>query len=452
MLSSAAPEFIRDSCSLCEKTYSNGQKYVGSWKNDEKNGTGTYTWPNGQKYVGSFKNGDANGTGTWTWPSGQKYVGSYKNGKRHGTGTMTYSNGQKYVGSFKNGDENGTGTYTWPRGQKYVGSYKNGKRHGTGTMTYSNGQKYVGSWKNGKRHGTGTYTYVDGKYVGSWKNNEFDTGTREMIHEGKKYSFVFLDGKELSEKEGKDYLQKQANEERIMFAKLCANEAKDAKTEYAAKKIESTCLEGYGYGDNKVFSGFKILKIFYEPHRTMLISYIFEALASSALLFFIIFKLFEKNQVKKLSKKIIFYGAVGVAIATGTSRSILIVNGINLVGNLNRGDPGQLLVFAVIPIIFSFILYKIIRNRLLGTEFFFKWDKNAEGKLKAKQYALLVWLMVVIFKSMDIIAKPNFETISTSLVVAIFGGALFYAITYWAILSFSKKIPKPSKKIIKSKK
>ena len=36
-------------------TYSNGDKYVGEWKNDSKYGQGTYTYSNGTKYVGECK-------------------------------------------------------------------------------------------------------------------------------------------------------------------------------------------------------------------------------------------------------------------------------------------------------------------------------------------------------------------------------------------------------------
>ena len=37
----------------CEGTYrfSNGDQYVGNWKNGKRTGQGTYTWPDGEKYV-----------------------------------------------------------------------------------------------------------------------------------------------------------------------------------------------------------------------------------------------------------------------------------------------------------------------------------------------------------------------------------------------------------------
>ena len=42
-----------------------------------------------------------------TWSNGEKYVGEYKDGKKHGQGTYTYGKGKwegdKYVGEFKDG-------------------------------------------------------------------------------------------------------------------------------------------------------------------------------------------------------------------------------------------------------------------------------------------------------------------------------------------------------------
>ena len=40
--------------------------------------------------------------GTETYSNGDKYVGEYKNNKMHGQGTYTYADGEKYVGEFKN--------------------------------------------------------------------------------------------------------------------------------------------------------------------------------------------------------------------------------------------------------------------------------------------------------------------------------------------------------------
>ena len=41
--------------------------------------------------------------GMYVWDDGNKYVGEWKDDKRDGQGTYTYANGDKYVGEFKDG-------------------------------------------------------------------------------------------------------------------------------------------------------------------------------------------------------------------------------------------------------------------------------------------------------------------------------------------------------------
>jgi hypothetical protein len=52
--------------------------------------------------------------GTYTYADGNKYVGEFKDDKRNGQGTYTYANGDKYVGEHKDNKANGQGTYTCP--------------------------------------------------------------------------------------------------------------------------------------------------------------------------------------------------------------------------------------------------------------------------------------------------------------------------------------------------
>jgi len=140
-------DYIREGVGIL--TYSDGDKYVGEWKDGQKNGQGTYTWSNGNKYLGEYKDGKKHGQGTMTW-KGLKYVGEYKDGKQHGQGTKTYSDGEKYVGEWKDGRKSGQGTLTYSDGEKYVGEFKDGESDGQGTYTWSDGRKYVGEWKDGE--------------------------------------------------------------------------------------------------------------------------------------------------------------------------------------------------------------------------------------------------------------------------------------------------------------
>ena len=68
-----------------------------SWNNC----IGTYTTSDGDKYVGEFKDGTFNGQGTFTLANGSKYVGAYKNDKFNGQGTYTTPGGTIEEGIFK---------------------------------------------------------------------------------------------------------------------------------------------------------------------------------------------------------------------------------------------------------------------------------------------------------------------------------------------------------------
>ena len=135
------------------KIWSDGQKYVGEWKDNKYHGQGTFTRTDGSKYVGEFKDNNYHGQGTYTFADGDKYVGEYKDNERHGQGAYTSADGGKYVGEFKDGQMQGQGTYFIGNGEKYVGEFKDDKRHGQGTYTWPDASKWTGCWKDGKQNG-----------------------------------------------------------------------------------------------------------------------------------------------------------------------------------------------------------------------------------------------------------------------------------------------------------
>ena len=91
--------------------------------------------------------------GSWTASNGDKYVGEYKDGKRHGQGTYTFANGDKYVGEYKDDKYSGQGTYTFANGDKYVGEFKDDKRNGQGTFFRADGRVGLGDWVEDKPSG-----------------------------------------------------------------------------------------------------------------------------------------------------------------------------------------------------------------------------------------------------------------------------------------------------------
>ena len=127
---------------ITTENYANGS-YRGEFLNNKKHGKGTYYWTNGDKYIGSWKEGLRIGQGTYIWEDGSKYIGEWKDDNMHGKGTYYWTNGDKYIGEWKYDKLDGQGTYTWPNGDRYVGQWSNGERYGKGTFIYSNGMTEI---------------------------------------------------------------------------------------------------------------------------------------------------------------------------------------------------------------------------------------------------------------------------------------------------------------------
>jgi hypothetical protein len=177
-------------------TYSNGDKYVGEYKDGERNGRGTFTFANGDKFIGDYKDGTFNGQGTVIFANGSKYEGGFNDNNYSGQGTFTSTNGDKYVGEYKDGKRNGKGTLTFANGDKYVGEYKDGNFNGQGTVILANGSKYEGEFKDNDYSGKGTYTSIDGdKYVGEYKDGKRNGKGTLTYANGSKYVGEFKQGK-----------------------------------------------------------------------------------------------------------------------------------------------------------------------------------------------------------------------------------------------------------------
>ena len=127
-----------------------GDTYVGEWKNDERNGQGTYTSAKGDTYTGEWKEDQYHGQGTYTFPNGEKYVGEWRDDKKNGQGINIWADGEKYVGEWRNDKRNGQGTNIWQNPwEQYVGEWKNDKFHGQGIFTFADGSIDEGIWENG---------------------------------------------------------------------------------------------------------------------------------------------------------------------------------------------------------------------------------------------------------------------------------------------------------------
>ena len=130
------------SCGENEKDNENTEKNnIGCVSGDCENGYGTYIFSNGDKYVedkdnkmrlGSMNEGLLSMKYFILISNGDKYVGEWKDNKMHGIGTYTWgegdSEGHKYFGEWKDGKRNGYGTYTMADGTAYKYLWKNGRQ------------------------------------------------------------------------------------------------------------------------------------------------------------------------------------------------------------------------------------------------------------------------------------------------------------------------------------
>ena len=151
----------------------NGNRYVGDYKDGKQHGEGTYIATNGDKYVGQWRNGGAS-KGTLTFATGEIYIGEFKDGMKHGQGSLTLPGGVKYIGEFSNDKFNGQGVMIYSSGERYDGEFKENKRHGQGTFDLSKGNKYIGEFKDDKFDGLGTFYAANGSIEqGIFANNKF---------------------------------------------------------------------------------------------------------------------------------------------------------------------------------------------------------------------------------------------------------------------------------------
>src|SRR5262249_31603620 len=96
-------------CRLNEKSFSNGDVYIGRIKGILPHGKGKYTWSDGIVYEGDWEEGKMTGRGLITWPSGGSYEGEFSGGYLHGHGTFRTSTASIYSGGWRMNAQHGVG-------------------------------------------------------------------------------------------------------------------------------------------------------------------------------------------------------------------------------------------------------------------------------------------------------------------------------------------------------
>ncbi|KAK9287452.1 hypothetical protein L1049_015873 [Liquidambar formosana] len=150
-------------------TWSDGTFYEGDWEEGKMTGKGRIIWLSGATYEGDVSGGHLHGHGNFSGPDGSVYTGAWRMNIQHGFGRKQYCNSDIYEGSWKEGVHDGSGSYSWNNGNTYIGNWKAGKMCGRGLMKWANGDLFDGFWSDGFRQGSGIYRFSDGGYYfGTW--------------------------------------------------------------------------------------------------------------------------------------------------------------------------------------------------------------------------------------------------------------------------------------------
>jgi hypothetical protein len=152
-------------------TYSNGNKYVGEWKDDKFGGQGTlFLYGRSDKKQGIWSDGVLIQSSLV-----QASVVDNQAATILPPETINGSNLPSCQGSEFRNLNNCFGTFTFPDGAKYVGEWKAMMMHGQGTLISAKGVKYIGEWKDNNYNGQGTLLASNGSVInqGIWANGNF---------------------------------------------------------------------------------------------------------------------------------------------------------------------------------------------------------------------------------------------------------------------------------------
>ncbi len=149
----------------CEEGFASGQGSV------VMNKSGKFLFETNATYV----IGKMDGRGTIAGSDGDKYIGEFKDGFKEGQGTYFYTNGTKYIGSWSGNQINGWGMWESKEGAYYIGQWKDGQFNGWGKFEVKGSATYEGEFKNHKKNGKGIFIYAGSgkKEEGLWENDKF---------------------------------------------------------------------------------------------------------------------------------------------------------------------------------------------------------------------------------------------------------------------------------------
>ncbi|KAJ3083158.1 hypothetical protein HDU99_000427 [Rhizoclosmatium hyalinum] len=107
------------------------------------------------------------------------YAGQWKDDNRDGRGTYFYEDGSWYEGLWKEDQKEGWGRMNYIDGSVYDGEWHKEMRHGQGVLLEPTGDRYEGMWLDDQKEGPGKYIYKSKRqmYEGEWSKGLPKCGT-----------------------------------------------------------------------------------------------------------------------------------------------------------------------------------------------------------------------------------------------------------------------------------
>ena len=202
--------------------YNNGEKFIGQFKNDKKEGEGTIininydiiksNWKkdisvnfgiilyrNGSIYIGNFINTNNNiylkeGLGIIKYINGDRFEGEFKNDLKEGKGKL-YLKDKIIIGFWLNDKMTNNGIINYNNGDYYEGNIIKNKREGEGIIKYNNGNIFKGSFINDIINGKGKLYNEQSTYEGDFNNNQKNGIGRITFNNNEFYEGEFINDK-----------------------------------------------------------------------------------------------------------------------------------------------------------------------------------------------------------------------------------------------------------------
>ena len=152
--------------------------YIGCFKDDKFDGSGTLSDQSQDLFDGIFKEGNYwKGKGLLKKGDAVIFEGEFSEGKPW-SGTGKFEDGkEEYNGQISEGKYHGKGKLTTKTGDTFAGEFQRGIFfRGQGKKSLQGQDYYEGSWDNGKYHGQGILKVKSKKFEGEFDNGVFPKG------------------------------------------------------------------------------------------------------------------------------------------------------------------------------------------------------------------------------------------------------------------------------------